>query len=312
MSGHVPSYPKVVAFGSYGTEACLLGPVIVEEKADGSQLGWGLDETGELCIRSHGQQLILDNAGMFQPAVNYLRSLDWRAMTPCADIWFYGEYFQRPKQNTLAYERTPRHGIMLFDCFWQGMFRRDMLREYAEMMDLETAPVLAILETGEFLAVGRVPSLEQDILPLLARESFLGRQQIEGVVIKNYHETISIGGKVQPLFCKVVRPQFTERNISEHKAEGRKNTVEVIIESCRSEARWLKAIQRRREEGALLGAAQDIGPLIRSVQEDLVAEEKETIKAQLWTAVSDEVKRKSVAGLAEWYKERLAKGEIER
>lgn len=295
MSGHVPSYPKVIALGSYGTERCLMGAVIVEEKADGSQLGWGLDEEGQLCVRSHGQQLILDNAGMFQPAVDYLRSINW-CFTPLANLWFYGEYFAKPKQNTLAYSRIPRHGIMLFDCFWQGMFRRDKMHEYAEAMDLETAPILA---------AGELPNFDSYAQELLKQESFLGGQVIEGVVIKNYHETISIGGKVQPLFCKLVRPQFAERNIGEHKAEGRKATVDSIIESCRSEARWLKAIQRRREDGKLLGAAQDIGPLIRSVQEDLAAEEKETIKAQLWAAVKDDVMRKSVAGFAEWYKEQL-------
>lgn len=300
MSGHVPSYPKVIALGSYGTEACLMGSVIVEEKADGSQFGWGLDEMGGLCFRSHGQQLIPDEAGMFQPAVDYLRSLDW-AFTPLAGLWFYGEYFAKPKQNTLAYQRTPRHGIMLFDCFWQGMFRRDFMREMAEKMDLETAPILA---------AGELPNFEQYIQPLLGHESFLGGQQIEGVVIKNYHETISIGGKLQPLFCKLVRPQFTERNMTEHKNESGKGAIDSVIESCRSEARWQKAIQRRREDGDLLGAVQDIGPLIRSIQEDVVAEDLETIKAQLWSAIKADALRKSVAGFAEWYKECLARGEV--
>ena len=38
----------------------LKGPVYVEEKVDGSQFSFGVDENGEIRVRSKGCELVLD------------------------------------------------------------------------------------------------------------------------------------------------------------------------------------------------------------------------------------------------------------
>ena len=59
--------------------------------------------------------------------------------------------------------------------------------------------------------------------------------------------------------------------------------------------------------GELEESPRDIGNLIREVQADIEKECKEEIKELLWKFFWRKANRGVTAGLAEWYKERLAK-----
>ncbi len=113
---NVPSYTKVFTLGSVGTERALLGEVIVQEKVDGSQFVFGIDEHGEVGCRSHRQQLVMDYPeGMFKEAVEYVQRIAPKLAFLNGPIWFYCEYLQKPKHNTLKYNRTPTNHLVLFD-----------------------------------------------------------------------------------------------------------------------------------------------------------------------------------------------------
>lgn len=61
------SYPKVYALGHPALAGLFDGPVIVQEKVDGSQFSFGLLGQ-ELVCRSHRVQLVLDAPDkMFEP-----------------------------------------------------------------------------------------------------------------------------------------------------------------------------------------------------------------------------------------------------
>ena len=82
--------------------------------------------------------------------------------------------------------------------------------------------------------------------------------------------------------------------------------IQDYIESFGSEARWLKAIQRRREDGELLHAPQDIGPLIKIINQDMIDEEEENIKDFFYKQFIKEILRSATRGFPYWYKDWLA------
>jgi hypothetical protein len=56
----------------------------------------------------------------------------------------------------------------------------------------------------------------------------------------------------------------------------------------------------------LENSPRDIGKLLKMIQEDIVEEEKETIKDFLWKEFGQEVIRGSVVGFPEYYKMKLS------
>ena len=107
---------------------------------------------------------------------------------------------------------------------------------------------------------------------------------------------------------KYVSERFRERHATDwkksHTPQGR---WEAFKESFRSEARWEKAVQHLAERGELENDLRDIGKLIKKTKSDIKTEEIDTIKNFLWREFGDEVLRKSIAGLPEWYKRKLLK-----
>lgn len=63
--------------------------------------------------------------------------------------------------------------------------------------------------------------------------------------------------------------------------------------------------------GELVGGPADIGRLIKEVRLDITLEEKENIKEELWKIYKDDFMRHAVSGLPEWYKKKLATGDVD-
>lgn len=289
----VPGYTKVLTLGSAYTENAFVGEVVVQEKVDGSQFSFGINEDGELVMRSKGQELYQDNfAPMFEKAVNYVLGLKLDAPP---DTYFYCEYLQRPKHNTLQYSKAPQNNLILFDVLSGGrLVGRSDLILWAAKLDIDVIPEI-------FRGVIDVDKAKS----FLTQESFLGGEIIEGVVIKNYVQTIFLGGKVTPLFTKYVREIFKERNADEWKTKKPRGTITEFITGFTSPARWEKAVIHAKEQGALSVSPKDIGMLMKMVAEDVREEETENIKTHLYKSFIDEILRASVRGLPEWYKNKL-------
>ena len=101
----ISGYPKVFNLGHKAIENLFADPVLVEEKVDGSQFSFMLDETGALHCRSHHNDLDMDAPDkMFRGAAKIVRELS----PELHPGWIYrGEYLMKPKHNTLAYDRCP-------------------------------------------------------------------------------------------------------------------------------------------------------------------------------------------------------------
>lgn len=291
---NIGSYSKIYALGHRATKNIFDSAVTVEEKTDGSQYSW-MVHNGELLARSRGGPIIVEHSHkLFTLAVETCMSLKDKLIEGHV---YRGEAITREKHNVLKYNRIPTGGIVLFDVE-KGNGTKDYMsyeekKEEAARLGLEIVPAFFI---------GRCS--KDDILKFLENESFLGGSKIEGVVIKNYEMfntdgTTLMGKYVSERFKEVHRTEWSEAN------PQKKDILEKIINSIKTEARWDKAIQHLREEGKLLDEPKDIGPLIKEIQADVKLETKDHIKNALFAWAWPQVERRVIRGFPEYYKRKL-------
>lgn len=302
MTRQIHSYGKVYNLGHAAIVDLLDGPVVVEEKVDGSQFSFALLD-GELQCRSRNKQLVLDEPdNMFAEAVASAREIhDEVGLT---EGWIYrGEYLRKPKHNTLAYDRVPDGHIALWDVETGPGTHLSPLRkvEEASRVGLDVVPVLFEGELRDMAALDG----------LLERESMLGGQLIEGVVIKNYARfgkdgKLLTGKHVSERFKEVHRNDWKER----HPKRG--DVLDVLIAKYKTEPRWDKAVQHLRERGELTGSPRDIGALIKEARADIVAECEAELKDALWEWAKPKLMRGVTGGLPEWYKRQLAANQFDK
>lgn len=301
-TGGTTSFPKILHIGDKQIESLFEGEVEITEKVDGSQLGFG-KVNGRLFVRSKGRELDLDNPdSMFQKAIDYVKSIEERLPD---NFTFYGEYLQKPKHNTLAYDKTPKNNIALFgvyDYTTKEFHGDSILLQYAERLEVDTVPVLKV-----------GVSTPDEVLELVKNQvSYLGGQNIEGVVVKAYKPWMFLGTiPLTVMSGKYVTEEFKEVHHKNWKAENtNKGQLEVAISQYRNESRWNKAVQHLRDAGVLTGTPRDIGELIKEVRKDVAEEEKENIKDVLWKIYGDKFLKAAGDGLPQWFKEKLVKGEV--
>lgn len=303
----VPSYPKIVAVGKL--EELFNGDVEVTEKVDGSQFGFGLDHEGNLVMRSKGAHLNPPIDGMFKRGVDSIldrEELIRRTLSP--GDFVYGEYLNTPSHNTLKYDRVPLGHVALFSYTHvdehghEEWYTHSQMARAAFDMDLDFVPLLAemSLDPDRTLRSSYVDRLKE----LMQRESYLGGEKVEGVVVKNLGARVHYNGRLSPVFCKLVGADFKERH--NESWTPAKDLLQEYLQGFKAPARWLKTIHRLRDEDQLVNDVQDIGKIIQAVQADLVLEEEQQIKDDLYKHFLPQIKRVCTHGLAEFYKKRLA------
>lgn len=291
------SFPKLFAIGTGYIADLFEGDVEITEKIDGSQFGFGKTKDGIVFCRSKGkvQQLEAPDQ-MFELGAAYVQKIADRLPE---GFTFYGEYLNKPRHSTLAYDRVPKNNIMLFgvkmddDLFIQDF---ETIQTWAETLDIEAVPLLF---------KGRVEDSSK-LHALLETQSVLGGQLIEGFVAKRYVPWM-FGSIVLPLMGgKYVSEKFKEVHRADWKTENTtKGGFEKLRQAYRTPARWNKAVQHLQDNGLLVRTPADIGNLIKEVRHDIVAEEKEEIKTALWKLFADDILKTATAGMPEWYKNEL-------
>ncbi len=296
----INSYGSIYTLGHIAVAEIFNGEVEVTEKVDGSQISFGVIN-GELSIRSKNQQMFLGaNNGMFNLAVEKIEAA---APTLHPDWVYRGEFFLKPKHNTLAYDRVPKNNIMIYD-IEKGIGSSDYLR----WVDRNREVYRIGFEAIPMIFSGPECNFEW-IKEYLKKDSVLGGVKVEGVVVKNYNQ-FTEDKKVAK--AKFVSAEFQEKHVKEWKKENptRKDIVSELIDTYAVPARWQKAVQHLRDDGNLEGSPRDIGNLIRAAQEDLKKEEEEAIKDVLFKHFIGQILRGATGGIPTWYKEKLAEGEI--
>ena len=292
------SYPKVYNLGHRCIADLFNDPVIVQEKVDGSQFSFGLFGDA-IKVRSRGQEMNPSAPeSLFESAVKTVMGLAGELH----EGWTYrGEYLAKPKHNSLAYSRIPAQHVILFDINdgEESYLPYEFAGKEAARLGLEVVPCVH---------VGKIESVDA-IMALMDRESILGGQKIEGLVIKNY-DRFGLDKKV--LMGKHVSEAFKEVHSKEWKTSNPQtgDILDLLKMEYRTEARWQKAVQHLAEAGVLLNEPKDIGALIKTVREDIATECEAEIKEKLWRWARPHVARSAAAGLPEWYKNKLAESQF--
>lgn len=301
MSEHISGYPSIYALGHRAlTAEFMFGPLVVEEKVDGSQFSFGVGLDGELNCRSKGVDLVVDApTAMFKQAVDTALEL----ATELTPGWVYrGEYLQKPKHNAIAYSRIPNKHIILFDVDRGGQdyLDPDEKRTEAGRLGLEVVPTFH---------EGPVTSLDA-LKALLEGESCLGGAKPEGFVLKRYD---LFGPDKKSLMAKYVTEDFKETNKANWRADNPtvKDIIQRIVDTYKTEARWQKAVQHLREAGALEGSPRDIGKLMKEVPTDVLKECEAEIRDKLFSFAWPHIHRGISSGIPQWYKDELAKQAFE-
>ena len=76
--------------------------------------------------------------------------------------------------------------------------------------------------------------------------------------------------------------------------------IKELGEGLRSEARWRKAYQHLREEGAEIDDI-DVPTLIREVQADIEKDEREDLKERMWQHFRPLLLKQSVREISTWW-----------
>lgn len=294
----INSYSKIYNLGHRDVAEIFNEPVLVEEKIDGSQISFGVYE-GLLKMRSRGAEINTHSPeGMFGKGVEVVRSIE-HLLIP--GFTYRGEYLQKPKHNTLAYDRVPHNHIMIFDidAGLETYLTYDGKRREAARLGFETVPVI-------YEGVIASPA---DIKDFLERISILGGQKIEGVVAKNYQRTTidkktMMGKFVSEAFKEIHQGAWKEAN------PNAGDIVQKLIDAYRTPARWNKAIQHLQEAGTLTGTPKDIGPIIQEIKKDVFEEEGPAIADTILKWARPKIERGLVAGLPEFYKEQLLESQF--
>lgn len=296
---NISSYPSIYAIGHAALTSLLEGPVVVQEKIDGSQFSFGMFD-GELRCRSKGAPLHIEAPErMFTAAIDSVKSIAHLLV----DGWTYrAEYLAKPRHNALAYDRIPAGHLILFDINTglESYVTARELQDYAVHLGLEAVPILhhGYLDDMNVLR------------ELLDTTSVLGGQKIEGVVIKNYAQ---FGRDKKVLMGKFVSEAFKEVHAANWKESNphHGDIIQMLVGKYRTPARWAKAVQHLREAGTLEASPRDIGPLIREVNTDIEKECAEEIAKALYDWAIPSVRRGATAGLPEWWKEELMKAQFD-
>lgn len=292
-------FPKVWALGTPQCARLLEGPVEITEKIDGSQANLVIKADGFVQFRSKGADILsTPHNNLFEPFLQWARPASEMLGREGKEIILSGETLWRPKHNILAYDHTPKNNFTLFGVCINGTWQSyDVILNMALMLGCDVVPLL-------FSGPISGPELIEFAHAKLEEESTLGGPKREGIVVKNYAESLLIGGHLVPILCgKYVSEAFKEQHKRDWKSTG--NHLEDMILSYCTKARWEKARQHMREAGTLEVALRDIGPLIKMVQEDIEVECKEDIKEHLWTHFKRQFLGASIRGLPQWYKDEL-------
>lgn len=306
MSDSWHSYPSIFAMGHRAIAELLTVPVCVEEKVDGSQFSFGVfptyDASGELDggtvlrVRSKGAVMIPDAPEpMFTEAVATAK----RLAPSLRHGWTYrGEYLKKPRHNGLAYNRIPEQHVMLFDINsgHEVYLTQDEKRAEAERLGLETVPLLH---------VGIVADITE-FRSYLKRESILGGQPVEGVVVKPSGYDL-FGPDKKVLMGKFVSEAFKEVQSKMWKADNPtvKDIISRLGDAYTTQARWMKAVQHLRERGQIEDSPRDISKLMLEIPEDIRRECEAEMKDRLFEHAWPHLRRLVTRGVPEWYKNEL-------
>lgn len=284
------NYGKIARLGMDRSHKDMLGKTVrVEEKIDGSQFSFMLGLDGQPYCRSRNNSLAAGQGGQFSGAVAYVHSIEDKLLP---GFVYRGECVSRARHNKITYDRVPTGNIVLWSVESRELVSDETLEtggyfnliyhdphDFAERLGLEAVPVIATLELDEFALLDK----------FIEGPSMLGGQR-EGIVVK-------CGG----LKAKLVSPAFTEVVVKKRVTASDEEFLRELGTRYAPNPRRDKAVAYLRDSGELKGSMADIGPIIKRINQDVLEECTDQIKAELFAKYWKFISKGINEGVATWY-----------
>ena len=268
-------YPKVLSLGQPLIVEIFDDPVEISEKLDGSQVRINLTEFHVQCGSKNVD--IADNkmfAIAHEQANRIWQNNVWQAFG--SDITLFCEFLNKEKHNVLVYDHVCHNNLYLFGgmCNNRHLQTQELI-ELANALDIEPPNILA----SEI----KIDN-QDDLNEYLKIQSVLGGTILEGIVIKNYHNTYpALLASTQaffsyPLAGKLVRDDFKERLNKEWGIKKKKELpLNRVTTEFLTEARFHKSVQHLRDQNLITYEMNNLKNIIPEFYNDLLDEERDAI-----------------------------------
>lgn len=271
-------YPDIERLGHEDNQEILKfqeDTLVIEEKVDGGNGSFWLEEDGIIHFGSRNRDLTLEGDNkMFALYQSQLRSqledLEKQGIKLNPDYIYYIEWMQK---HTISYTKAPivigldiRHKRSM-DTEDSGLFiSRESKEQEFRRLNIEVVPLVWRGTVGDLKKLNI-----NDLIP--QSKYFDGKA--EGIVIKNYNRMHR--REHHQLYAKLVREEFKEDNKAVFGGVRQKesDTQRIIIRFC-TEARIRKAIFKFLDEGEEL-SLKLMAKVPRYVLNDILKEEFSTI-----------------------------------
>lgn len=244
-------YPDIERLGHDDNREILMFPedmLFIEEKVDGGNGSFWLEEDGSIHFGSRGRDLTLENDtkmfAMYQSWLReHLRKLEEKGIKISSDYIYYIEWMQT---HTIKYGNIPNViglDIRLKRAMNSEEFGLFLGREAREQefnrLGIENTPLVW---------KGKVEELKKLAIRDLIPKSKYYDGFAEGIVIKNYTRKAREGN--HQLYAKLVRDEFKEDNraVFGNVKDKNSDTSKIIEQFC-TDARIRKAVLKFIDEG---------------------------------------------------------------
>ena len=290
------AYDKIYRIDSKDCKGVFGGLLEFTEKIDGSQVGWGWRvQDNTFIVRSKGrelQELEPDEIGQFKRIYSWLQDIKEKIPT---GYFFYGEYLERAKHNKINYARIPKGFCCVF-AVWnentQQWLSYNEMKAIVDRIGLDIVPLLDIKLADE---IADLPTYMGELLS--KAKPYLGGDIVEGIVVKDY----SLYDKRDMTVGKLVSESFKEVKHKKTDCKDPLLKVESLFSAYATTARWDKAIQHCKDRGELTGKHTDIPMLLKELMQDLMEEEGENIKQELFKIFKKQLHKTITEGFADYY-----------
>jgi len=249
-SDYFPKYPKIHGIGHVECDGLFDGEVIIQEKYDGSNVRW-MVEDGNLIVGSRNIDM-LENPKMFKekPWSNLVEYLQDRIDLIAEGFVYYGEFIGSINKLRIDYETVI--DVVLFDV---------LDKTSGKFLDYDSVFIIAAQTGFNLVKTYDIQDWKECLEDVKSRKR-------EGIVIKNYDNQI---------FGKQVLDEFREiSRIKKVKSKNEKyGQEESFVESFLTYPRISKMIELGMENGLSLDNTM-IPFVIKSLFKDIIIEELPT------------------------------------
>ena len=293
----------------------------IEEKLDGSQLSFTLNNKGDEIEFYCRNKRVDKNNSTFSKATTMLQVLKSK-LNP--NLIYHGEAICKLRHNTVSYDRMPKYYWIMYDIQLKKdktFLNRQLIEHIAtNELNIEIVPILqqGTKESSEspiMVAQRLIDEIESGKLT-----SYLGGTP-EGIVLKHprFEHT---DGKFTSTKIKLTTEKFKEAHFSKKPKELNTPTdfCEWLGSQFNTEARFHKAYQHCRDRNQLQlnntnnddnnsknhlkkveqQKNRDITLMLKDLDDDFNDEWEEIIKQYLWSEYSEQIRKAARKDFTKW------------